>query len=560
MTILLSLLTTVARHTKANFVKKTRCTEAVQEQFLRDLLLIHQDTELGRKYGLSEIKTIERFREQIPILPYSSYEPLTERIAQGEKNILTADQVVYLTLTSGSTGKKKLIPTTRRSQNSFRRATLTSIGFLSEALRHRHLKFGKLLVTNSTQAWGRTSGGIEYGPSSAGSLRMDKRLYQQLFAHPYETLTVAESTARHYVCLLFSLRSASMHGMIANFPMLILRTCNYLERYAEELIQDLKTGTIAPWLELELETRALLERILSADTRRAAQLQQILHSEGRLTPKNAWSDLSFVATARGGTSDFYFQRYPTYFGDTPGWGAAYSSAEGMFSIYHDLNDDGSILAIESGFFEFIPQDQWEAEHPKTLLATEVKVGHHYRILVTNYGGFYRYDIGDVVEVVGFYGTAPLIVFRYRRGGFISSTTEKTTEFHVTQVMLALQQEFNLVLEDFCITLSEDDFPARYLANIELAPGQRITHLQAFLASFDCKLREVNTHYDISRCDPIPPPRLQILAPGSFAILRQRYLKKGIPDSQLKFPHISEDRSFLTGLAVEQEIRLPEDSN
>jgi len=38
-------------------------------------------------------------------------------------------------------------------------------------------------------------------------------------------------------------------------------------------------------------------------------------------------------------------------------------------------------------FEFIPEGQWEAEHPKTLLATEVKVGEHYRILMTNYSGF-----------------------------------------------------------------------------------------------------------------------------------------------------------------------------
>jgi len=52
---------------------------------------------------------------------------------------------------------------------------------------------------------------------------------------------------------------------------------------------------------------------------RAAQLRKILKSEGRLTPKLAWPNLSFLATARGGTSDFYFQRFPTYFGDTPGW-------------------------------------------------------------------------------------------------------------------------------------------------------------------------------------------------------------------------------------------------
>ena len=107
-------------------------------------------------------------------------------------------------------------------------------------------------------------------------------------------------------------------------------------------------------------------------------------------------------------------------------------------------------------------------------------------------------------------------------------------------------------------MSENNFPARYLINIELAAGHTLGNCQAFLASCDRKLKDTNTHYKISRQDPIPPPRLRILAPGSFGILRQRQLQKGIPDSQLKFPHISEDRQFLTGLTVEQEIRLPED--
>ena len=554
------LLTAVARRAKANFVKKTRQTEAVQEQFLYSLLLAYQDTELGRKYKLSEIKTIDQFRERIPVLPYSSYEPLTERIAGGEKNILTSDPVVYLNLTSGSTAKKKLIPVTKRFQNSLRQANLTSIGFLSEALQARGLKFGKLLATNSVQLLGRTSGGIEYGPASVGVLRMGKFLYEQLFAHPYETLQPADSLTRHYICLLFALQEPSMQGMGANFPMLILRTCNYLEQYALDLIQDLETGAIASWLNLEPEIRARLERRWSANPGRAARVREIWKSEGRLTPNLVWPNLSFVATARGGTSDFYFERFPTYFQDTPGFGAVYSSAEGTFSIYHDLNDDGSILAIESGFFEFIPEDQWEVEHPKTLLATEVKVGERYRILMTNYSGFYRYDIGDVVEVLGFYEQAPLLVFRHRRGGLLSSTTEKTTEFHVTQVMQALQQEFSLPLEDFCITLSENDIPAHYLVNIELAPGQTLERPQAFLASFDGKLQEIHTNYEVKRRDQVPPPRLRILAPGSFATLRQRQLQRGIPDSQLKFDHTSEDRSFLAGLAVEQEFRLLENLN
>jgi len=557
---LLPILTFMAQRAKAKFVKKTRQTDFVQEQFLFTLLRRYQDTELGRQYGLRDIKTIQQFRDRVPVLPYSSYEPYTKRIAQGEPNILTPDPVVYLNLTSGSTGSKKLIPVTRRFQNSLGRANVTSIGFLTDALETRGQKFGKILATNSVQLLGRTPGGIEYGPASVGVLRMGKFLYEQLFAHPFETLLPGNSIARHYVCLLFALREQSLRSIAANFPMLILRICDYLEKYGEDLIQDLEKGTIATWLELEPSVRATLEHQWSADPVRAVQLRKILHSEGRLTPKRAWPSLSFVATARGGTSDFYFERFPEYFGDTPVFGAVYSSAEATFSIYPDVDTDGSVLAIESGFFEFVPQDQWEVEHPKTLLTTEVKVGECYRLLTTNYSGFYRYDIGDVVEVVGFYGTAPLIVFRYRRGGLLSSTTEKTTEYHVTQVMQALQQEFGLPLEDFCITLSEQEIPAHYLVNIELVPGHTLTNPQAFLASFDRKLQEIHTSYELKRRDQVPAPRLRLLARGSFAILRQRQLERGIPDSQLKFPHISEDRQLLAGLVVQQEVRLPDDFN
>lgn len=548
----------IARHAQKRFIHKTSQTGATQEQFLFSLLRTYRNTELGRAYQLSQITTIDQFRDRVPVLPYSSYKPYTARIARGEPNVLTPDPVVYLNLTSGSTGTKKLIPVTKRFQKTLGQANLASIGFLASALQARGTKFGKLLATNSVQLLGRTSGGIEYGPASVGVLRMGKFLSEQLFAQPFEALQPADSFSRHYVCLLFALANPSLRGIAANFPMLILRTCGYLEQYAEDLIEDIELGSIAPWLKLDPKIRFLLERQLHPNPKRAQYLRQILHSEGRLTPQAVWSDFAFTVCARGGTSDFYFERFPQYFGDAPGFGAVYSSAEGTFGVYPDLNCDGSVLALESGFFEFIPQDQWEAEHPKTLLATEVKPGNLYRILMTNYSGFYRYDIGDVVEVVGFYNQAPLLTFRYRRGGLLSSTTEKTTEFHVTQVMQSLQREFGVTLEDFCITLSDDAIPAHYLVNIELAPNQRLDDPEAFLRCFDRTLQSIHVSYAVKRPDTIPAPRLRILEPGSFATLRQQQVQKGIPDSQLKFPHTSEDRSFLAGLTVEREIRMEEE--
>jgi len=555
MNFVLPVLSAIARRAKANFVAKTRQMDAVQERFLLELLRAHQDTELGRQFGLPEIHTIDIFRERVPILPYSSYAPYTERIAKGEANVLNPDSVVYTNLTSGSTGSQKKVPVTKRFHKSLISANLASIGFCLDALSARKLQFGKLLVTNSTNIQGRTSGGIEYGPVTVGSLRRGKLLYQYVLANSYDTLAIAESVSRHYVCLLFALGDSGVRSLVANFPMLVLRTCGYLEKYAPELINDLKTGTIAPWVQLQPELRAKLERKLRPNPKRARELQEILQSEERLTPRLAWPQLSFVTSAFGGTSDFYFERFPDYFGDIPRFGGIFGTAEGHFGIYHDFNNEGSILAIDSGFFEFIPEEEWEAEQPKTVMPSEVKTGRRYRILVTSYSGFYRYDIGDVVEVLGFYERTPIIVFRHRRGGLLSSTTEKTTEFHVTQAMRALCQEFQVELDDFCIALSGDEVPGRYLVNVELAAGARLDNPKAFLERFDYWLAEYNNPYGTVRGSEVPPPRLQILAAGSFAVVRRRQVEKGMSDSQLKFPHISEDRKLLSGLTVVEEIGL-----
>lgn len=553
--LLLPLLTAYSGFARHRFIRQTQQPLEAQDRFLQTLLRVQQQTELGQQFRLAEIHTIEQFRDRVPIWSYSDYEPYVERVVQGERGVLNPDPVVYLSLTSGTTGKQKWVPVTRRFQQSLQKSNLVSIGFALEALRSRGRSFGKILTTNSARLQGVTDGGIGYGPVTVGSLRMGKLTFEQTFTLPYRVLEIGDSLSRHYVALLFALRNPQLRGLVSNFPMLVLRTCQYLEKYAEDLLRDLSTGSMASWLNLEPEMRQQLSQRWSAAPGRAAQLEHCLRQHGRLTPAVAWPELSFVVTARGGTSNFYFERFPEYFGDTPIFGGIYGSAEATFGICHDFNQDGCILALNSGFFEFVPQDQWLAEQPQTLLPTEVKVGEYYRILVTSYSGFYRYDIGDVVEVVGFYSKTPLIVFRHRRGGLLSSTTEKTTEFHATQAMQAVLQEFDLALDDFCLTLADQEFPAPYLVNIELSPGYELNQPQAFLARFEYWLQQVNNPYGTVRQDQVPPPRLRILAPGSFATVRQRYLAKGMPDSQLKIPHISEDRTLLAGLEVQQEINL-----
>lgn len=542
------------------FARKTEQPTALQERFLLSLLKTHQDTVFGREYDLQSIHRVEEFRERIPVFSYSDYQPYTERIARGEANVLTAEPVVYMNMTSGTTGKQKLIPVTRQAQRLRQQANFISICFALQSAWQNQRPLGKMLLTSSIQLLGETPGGIPYGPVSVGDLRAGNQLSRKILAHPYEALAIKDSLARHYVCLLFALRDANTKIIGANFPILALRLAQYLKNYGEALVDDLEQGTIGAssklqGFNLEPELRDKLAKKFSPAPQRSQQLRQILQEKGHLTPILAWPNLSCIVTALGGTSNFYLQQFPEYFGNTPVFAGIYASAEGLFGIAHAFNNDSNILAIETGFFEFIPPQEWENPQPKTLLAEEVKVGEQYRILLTNYNGFYRYDIGDVVEVVGFYGKTPLITFRYRQGGLLSSTTEKTTEYHALQVMQRLQAQFQITLKGFCITLCDDELPPAYVVNIELSPHSTLKEPQQFLQAFDQQLKIIHASYEVKRRDQVPPPRLRILAAGSFSKVQQRLIEKGIPEHHLKFPILSEDRQLFANVPIEKEVLL-----
>ncbi|NJO74627.1 MAG: GH3 auxin-responsive promoter family protein [Leptolyngbyaceae cyanobacterium RM1_406_9] len=171
-TLFWSLLGTIARRSKANFIQKTRQADAVQEGFLRSLLQIHQNTEFGQQYKLSDIKTIDQFRERIPIQPYSSYQPLIERMATGENNVLVSDRLLYFNLTSGSTGRQKLVPVTKRSRRAISRANWAAMGFAIDAARQKGMPLGKILFASSAKPLGQTDAGIAYGPVSTSDLRL----------------------------------------------------------------------------------------------------------------------------------------------------------------------------------------------------------------------------------------------------------------------------------------------------------------------------------------------------------------------------------------------------
>lgn len=555
---LLSLVAAAARWQQRRFVQRLPRATAIQERFLKRLLGFHQDTVLGQDLGLSQITTLAAFRRQVPVWSYAQHAPYFERTAAGESNVVTPEPILHINLSSGSTGQQKRVPIPHRARQKRVHANNIAMGFAFAAAQRRGVTAGKLLFTASAQPLGHTEGGIPYGHVSGNQLRDSNSVfYRHIFAQPFDALFIRETLTRTYVCLLFALGESDLAVIAAIFPRVALQLCQYLETYGESLIEDLERGTIAPWLALDEGLRSRLNRALRPHPRRSRQLRALLRSQGQLLPYQVWPHLAFLVTARGGPSDFYFERLRAYFGDTPIFGGTYSASEAVFGCCYDLDTDGALLAIDTNFFEFVPPDQWDAETPRTLLPHEVQVGEYYRMLVTNYSGFYRYDIGDVVEVTGFWGPVPLIAFRYRRGGTLSAISEKTTEQHLTQVMTRLRSTHSLPLEDFCLTVSAELLKPYYVLNLELSSPVTGAALTALLHDFDRQLQIANPSYGLKRQNgDMASPQLNLLASGSFAHLRQQQLKPGLADdAQVKLPHLSRDRALLATVEIVQQIQL-----
>ena len=64
-----------------------------QEEFVMRLMRENARTAYGRLFNFKSIHTLEDFRRCIPVTEYDDYSPYIDRIASGERNMLTA----YLT-------------------------------------------------------------------------------------------------------------------------------------------------------------------------------------------------------------------------------------------------------------------------------------------------------------------------------------------------------------------------------------------------------------------------------------------------------------------------------
>jgi hypothetical protein len=87
--------------------------QKAQEQLLIDLLAKYESTEYGTNHNASQVKGIDDYRANFPIISYSRLMPYLKQVKEYSFKSFLSEPPVTWVMTRGSTGKSKVLPATQ---------------------------------------------------------------------------------------------------------------------------------------------------------------------------------------------------------------------------------------------------------------------------------------------------------------------------------------------------------------------------------------------------------------------------------------------------------------
>lgn len=499
----------------ARFMAATRRAAAVQEQVLLSHIRRNTDSDFGEDHGFSRIDSVTAFQRQLPILRYEDHQPYIDRVRTGRVQAMFGgrQRVLMFALTSGTTDQPKYIPVTDEFLKSYRRGW-NAFG-IKALLDHPDGFLRSIVQITSRMDESTTPAGIPCGAITGLMAATQKRLVRKYYTAAPCTSEIAEPTAKYYTIMRLSVPRDVAFMITAN-PATQLKLARIVDDNREQVIRDIHDGTLWPELPVPAHVRHKLESRLCADRQRARELDAIVSQTGYLRPKDYWN-LCFLANWTGGTMGLYLQDFPAYFGEVPVRDIGLLASEGRISIPVQDRTPAGILDTESHFFEFVPKDRIEEEHPPAFRCHELDAGQEYFVLLTTASGLYRYDIGDLIRVTGYAGQAPMVEFLSKGAHTCSLAGEKLTEHQVIQAMDKASRIAGIPINTFVLAPHWDN-PPYYMLHVECREAGSASVVD-LAAAMDKACGEVNIEYasrrDSARLDCI---RLNLLPDGFLARL------------------------------------------
>ncbi len=495
MFLLKSIVKIIFRLCYQAFIRTTHRVEQEQRHALARILERNCNTEYGQKYRFLELKeSAELFRQTVPIVG-DDIKPLLKEVYEGNYNKLMEKPPFSFSITSGTTGIPKYVP---NSSKPLPGPVIDIFAYNHSVLdRFPYLKKEPMQFMADDSPPKLSPQGIPVGFGSGRQYRISPMSKLAGCVIPPWVLSIQDMYDKPYLMgyYLAGTNTACMTCMSCKG---IVTMARVLAERAELLAEDLSQGII---------TSVSLDDVIpnnAAYNHNPELARAILELKNRNLPEKYFiqtlmslllPNLRSIGTWRGGSLSFYIPELLAYFPNVSLFDLPHNSSEGIYNVTI-FDGPAGIATSNAGFFEFIPEDQWEQENPHTKFLWEIEEGKFYSMVITTASGIYRNRFGDIIEVTGRFNDAPVFQFvsKESRTCIIPGTNGHIYESTFSQALANLKREYNFLFMRFVVFLDKEHQCFRLILDEEVEEAGLIV----ISRHLDEEIRRLSPPYDQAR--------------------------------------------------------------
>ncbi|MDX2188716.1 MAG: GH3 auxin-responsive promoter family protein [Bacteroidota bacterium] len=468
----------------------------VQHLVFKDLIQKSKATEWGKQYGYGYDMNEISFQNKVPISTYENLYPYIERMLKGEQNILWHSKIDWFSKSSGTTNdRSKFIPVSY------------------EAIEECHNKCGKDMLCLMINNFNTDTLVFEGKSLAIGGTHHPNPFNPETRVGDVSAIIVQNLP-------LWAEYSRAPSREIAFLPNWEEKIRLMVETLVDENITSL--SGVPTWM--------------------IVVLHAILEKTGKKNLLEVWPNLEIFlhgAVSFGPYKEIFRQLIPS---DKFAYLELYNASEGFFGIQDIKGADDMLLMLDHGiFYEFIPMEHIDSEHPKALTIDQVELDKNYAIVISTNSGLWRYKIGDTIK---FTSKKPYrIKITGRTKSFINAFGEEVVVENADKAVQKACEATNATLKDYTAgpiyMASKNKGGHEWIIEFEEKPDSKAQFIQVL----DNTLREINSDYDAKRYKDMAlgMPVVHFVKEGTFYNWLKSKNKLG---GQHKVPRLANNRTYI----------------
>jgi hypothetical protein len=466
-----------------------------QMKVFKSLINGAKDTEFGKNHHFDKIKTIQDFKNHVPVRDYEDLRPYIDKVRLGHKDILWKGQPLYFAKTSGTTSGAKYIPLTKESMPYHIEASRNVILHYIHETGNADFVDGKMIFLQGSPELIEKNG-IKLGRLSGIAAHFVPKYLQKNRLPSWETNCIEDWETK-------------------------------INAIVDETIDKDMTiiSGIPSWVQM------YFERLEEKSGKKVGDLFK-----------------NFNLFIYGGVNyEPYRAKFENLIGRKVDSIELFPASEGFFAYQDSQKSKGMLLLLNSGiFYEFIKADEFFSENPKRLTIGEVELGVNYVLIISTNAGLWGYNIGDTVQFTSLYPHRVIVSGRIKH--YISAFGEHVIGNEVENAMKEAMENTNIRINEFTVAPQinpTEGLPYHeWFVEFENEPENMLT----FAEAIDNAMRKQNIYYDdLITGNILQKVVITKVAKNGF----QEYMKsQGKLGGQNKIPRLSNNRDIADALKNE----------